>query len=84
MSLRTRWMTLRLAIVAAAVVLALAATPAVSLASDTAGNDVARATVGEAAAADTLPSGGMTELPLAGLQMMDGDGDGHGWWNSGW
>ncbi len=82
MRLGTKWITLRLAVVAAAVLLSLAAAPSVSLASDTAGNDVSGTTVGEAAAPDTLPPAGTTALPLAGLQPMDNDHD--GWWDSGW
>ncbi len=77
MSLRTRWMALRLAVFAtAAMVLTLAAMPPVALASDIAGKDVAGPTVGEAAAPDALPPGDTTAP-----QMMNDDGDfWNGWW----
>ncbi len=78
---RTRWMVLPIAVVAAAVVLALAATPAVSLASDGVDYGVARTTVGAAAAPDTLPPAGTTAPAAVDLQMMDGDND--GFWDSG-
>ncbi len=69
-----------IAIVAAA--MALAATPAISLASDTTGSHVAQTTVGAAAAPDRLPPGDTTAPTLAALQPMDDDHD--GWWDSRW
>ncbi len=79
MSLRTIWIVPLSAIVAAA--MALAATPAVSLASDTAGSHVAQTTVGVAAAPDTLPPGDTTAPKPAEPQMMNDDGDfWNGWW----
>ncbi len=83
MSLRTRWTTLRLAIVATAVmVLTLAAIPPVALASNSVGMGAAHAALGEAAAVEMLPPGGTAAPTPAEPQMMDDDHD--GWWNNGW
>ena len=74
MHLRTKWVTLRLAIlVTAAMVLALAATPGVSSAGNTAG-DVAQTTVGVAAAPDALPLSVAAEPTLVGVAATHDDG----------